>query len=108
MNIGDHRGPYDVTHEGAVAMSARDGTVLRSDVYRPMADGPFPVLLRRTPYGNRENDLAAEFNEAHFFASHGYVVVVQDVRGRHTSDGEWSFAEGPDTYDAVEWAADLD
>jgi putative CocE/NonD family hydrolase len=90
-------------------MRARDGVVLRSDVYRPQGDGPFPVLLRRTPYGNRLNDLAEEFNEAHYFASHGYLVVVQDTRGRFSSEGEfYPFRdEGDDGYDAVEWAAQL-
>jgi uncharacterized protein len=106
--IEDRRGPLEVRREGRVPMVARDGTILRADVYRPGADGTFPVLVRRTPYGNRENDLAAEFNEAHYFASHGYVVVVQDVRGRYSSDGEWSFVEGADGYDTVEWAAGLE
>ena len=108
MTIADRRGPYEVDRLDAVPMAARDGTILRADIYRPRDSGPFPVLVRRTPYGNRLNDLAAPFNEAHYFASHGYLVVVQDVRGRFTSDGEWSFAEGPDSYDTVEWAAGLE
>jgi putative CocE/NonD family hydrolase len=106
--IEDHRGPFGVIRDEAVPMAARDGVILRADVYRPSSPGPFPALVRRTPYGNRLHDLAEEFNEAHFFASHGYIVVVQDVRGRYTSDGEWSFAEGPDGYDTIEWAASLD
>src|SRR5690606_37876943 len=95
-------GPFDVVREDGVPMTTRDGVVLRADVYRPSADGAFPALVRRTPYGKRENDLAAEFNEAHYFASHGYIVVVQDVRGRFSSEGEWApAAEGADTYDAI-------
>lgn len=101
------RGSYEIRCDTDVAMTARDGTVLMADVYRPTSGGPYPALVRRTPYGKQENDLAAEFNEAHFFASHGYVVVIQDVRGRYASEGVWSFDEGPDTYDVIEWAAAL-
>jgi putative CocE/NonD family hydrolase len=103
------RGPFDVTVEQDVVMFTRDGKRLLSDVYKPTGEGPFPTLLRRTPYGKRENDLALPFNEAHFFASHGYLVVVQNTRGRFGSEGAWyPFAyEGEDGYDAVEWAAAL-
>src|ERR687890_231712 len=90
-------------------MATRDGVALRADVYRPEEPGRYPVLVRRTPYGKRVNDLAAEFNEAHYFASHGYLVVVQDTRGRFSSDGEFYplVYEAEDGYDAVEWAATL-
>jgi len=90
-------------------MVTRDGVLLGADLYRPDAEGELPVLLRRTPYGKRKNDLAAEFSEARFYASHGYLVVVQDTRGRFGSDGEWyPFRyEGRDGYEAIEWAARL-
>ena len=109
MSIEEHRGPHQVARQELVPMTTRDGVVLRADVYRPDAQGPLPVLLRRTPYGNRVNDLAADFNEAHYYASHGYLVVVQDTRGRFSSDGEFYpfLFEGYDGYDAVEWAAGL-
>jgi hypothetical protein len=75
----------DVTTERGVTMKTRDGVTLRADVYRPKADGKFPVLLERTPYnkgtGNSEFGLRA--------AAMGYVVIIQDVRGRFTSEGEW-------------------
>ena len=108
--IEDRRGPHRVEREEDVAMRTRDGVRLVADVYRPDVPGPHPVLLRRTPYGKQLNDLAAPFNEAHYFASHGYVVVVQDTRGRFGSEGEWYpfIHEGLDGYDAVEWAAGLD
>jgi putative CocE/NonD family hydrolase len=82
----------------------RDGVVLRADVYRPDADGKFPVLLQRTPYNK-----AGEFDFGLKAAARGYVVVVQDVRGRYTSEGEWyTFRHEPDDgYDTVEWAAAL-
>ena len=108
-SIESQRGPFEVTREDDLAMAARDATVLRADVYRPAASGPFPVLLRRTPYGKRLNDLAADFSEAHYFASHGFLVVVQDTRGRFTSEGAWYplIYEARDGYDAIEWAAAL-
>ncbi|MGU3292889.1 CocE/NonD family hydrolase [Williamsia sp. M5A3_1d] len=90
-------------------MTTRDGVVLRADVYRPETSGDHPILVRRTPYGKRVNDLADDFNEAHYFASHGYVVVVQDTRGRFASEGAWYpfIYEARDGYDAIEWAATL-
>lgn len=108
-SLESQRGPFEVVREDDLAMTTRDGVVLRADVYRPTAPGPYPVLVRRTPYGKRLNDLAADFSEAHYFASHGYVVVVQDTRGRFTSEGAWYpfIYEARDGYDTVEWAASL-
>jgi putative CocE/NonD family hydrolase len=82
----------------------RDGVTLYADVYRPKDDGKYPVLLQRTPYnkdGDREFGLRA--------AARGYVVIIQDVRGRYTSEGEWyTFKHEPnDGYDTVEWAGTL-
>ena len=98
-----------VVREDDLAMATRDGVALRADVYRPEDPGRYPVLVRRTPYGKRVNDLAAEFSEAHYFASHGYVVVVQDTRGRFASEGAWYpfIYEARDGYDTIEWAATL-
>ncbi len=95
---------FDVTVERAVAAKMRDGVVLRADIYRPKAEGKFPVLLQRTPYDKRG---AVGF--AYKAAERGYVVIVQDVRGRYTSEGEWyPFKhESNDGYDTVEWAAGL-
>lgn len=95
---------YDVTVERGVAVKMRDGVTLRADIYRPNAEGKFPVLVERTPYnkaGGVEFGLHA--------ASLGYVVVIQDCRGRYTSEGEWyPFKhESDDGYDTVEWAAAL-
>jgi putative CocE/NonD family hydrolase len=95
---------YEVTAERGVRVKMRDGVVLRADVYRPKAEGKFPVLLQRTPYnkaGGVEFGLHA--------AARGYVVIIQDVRGRYTSEGEWyTFKhESQDGYDSVEWAAAL-
>ena len=90
--------------EQNVIMKTRDGISLKADIYRPVSDGNFPVLLQRTPY-NKDN--AADFARA--AVARGFMVVVQDVRGRYTSEGEWyPFKhETDDGYDTVEWAAAL-
>jgi hypothetical protein len=94
---------YEVIVEQA-STKMRDGVTLHSDVYRPKADGQFPILLQRTPY-NKSG--AAGFGLK--AAARGYVVIVQDVRGRFESEGEWyTFKhESDDGYDSVEWAAAL-
>lgn len=101
---------YDVLLDPDQAVRARDGVLLSTDIYRPAqggvaVSGAFPVLLERTPYGKRR----AVLNQAgRFFAEHGYVVVIQDVRGRFGSEGEWSFlseVEGPDGFDTMAWIA---
>jgi putative CocE/NonD family hydrolase len=96
--------PAQIVVEHGVSMKTRDGVTLRADIYRPAADGKFPTLLQRTPYNK---DSTAVF--ASKAAARGYLVVVQDVRGRYTSDGEWyTFKhESEDGYDTVEWAAAL-
>src|SRR5215471_7584662 len=96
-------GPYEVTLERGVAMKTRDGVTLRADIYRPKPDGKFPVLLERTPYNKAGGDFGMRA------AAVGYVIIVQDVRGRFTSEGEWyPFKyESQDGYDTVEWAAAL-
>ena len=97
---------YAVTVEHGVAVTMRDGTVLRADIYRPVAPGRFPVLLTRTPY-DKHNDDGVDFG--HKGAARGYIVINQDVRGRYTSDGDWYpfLHESNDGYDTVEWAAAL-
>jgi len=92
------------TVEKNVTMKTRDGVTLRADIYRPVADGQYPVLLTRTPY-NKDS----MFPIGQKGAARGFIVVIQDVRGRYTSEGEWyTFKyEINDGYDTVEWAAAL-
>lgn len=91
-----------------VSMQTRDGVRLDADVYCPDADGPFPVLLMRQPYGRA---IASTVVYAHprWYAAQGYIVVIQDVRGRGTSEGEFTlFAhEVEDGFETVNWAASL-
>ncbi len=95
---------YGVTIEQGVAMKTRDGVTLRADICHPKADGSFPVLLTRTPY-NKDGSVDFCLKGA----ERGYVVVVQDVRGRYASEGDWyPFKyESQDGYETVEWAAGL-
>ena len=83
----------------------RDGVTLRADVLRPRGAGAFPVLVYRTPYG-KESALE-EYTTFRHAVEHGYAVVVQDVRGRYASGGEFRpyENEGRDGYDTIEWAA---
>ncbi len=90
--------------EDGLSVKMRDGVILTADAYRPRTGGKFPVLLERTPY-NRASDAST----AAAMAAHGYVVIVQDTRGRYDSGGEfYPFRyESQDGYDTVEWAAAL-
>ena len=96
---------YPVKVQRNVPVTMRDGVILRGDILRPDADGKFPVLLQRTPY--RRSTWGYDIGFAERAASHGYVVFIQDVRGRFTSDGEWRpfVHESEDGYDTVEWIA---
>ncbi len=97
---------YRVTIQPGVSVKMRDGVSLVADIYRPVSENEkFPVLLQRTPY-NRAGDTRM----ANELASHGYIVVLQDTRGRFASGGEfYPFRhESADGFDTVEWAAKLD
>jgi putative CocE/NonD family hydrolase len=88
-----------------VPVPMRDGITLRANVYRP-PEGRWPVLLTRLPYGK---DLPlGGFLDPVQAARRGYAVVVQDTRGRFTSEGDWNAfeGEGVDGADTVAWAAD--
>jgi putative CocE/NonD family hydrolase len=96
---------YQVVVERGVPVTMRDSTVLRADIYRPnVVNGRFPVLLQRTPY-NKSGGTSFGYEAA----GRGYVAIIQDVRGRYSSDGEWyPFRfESEDGYDTVEWASSL-
>nr|WP_154894139.1 CocE/NonD family hydrolase [Paenibacillus xylanexedens] len=91
-----------------VPCTMRDGITLYSDIYLPDETGEYPVLLMRQPYGR---SIASTVTHAHpvWYASKGYIVVVQDVRGRGESEGEFNpfVQESEDGFDTIEWAAGL-
>jgi uncharacterized protein len=95
----------DILIDNLVAIRMRDGVTLYADVYRPVGDGRFPVLISRTPYSTERFPTA--YDAAVYFAQRGYVYVFQDVRGRHESEGTWMpfFSNEKDGYDTIEWAA---
>jgi putative CocE/NonD family hydrolase len=97
-----------VTVDLNVAAPMRDGVVLRSNVYRPAGDGRWPVLLTRLPYG-KDLPLGSSVMDPVQAARRGYVVIVQDTRGRFSSEGDWFPLrnEAEDGHDTVQWAASL-
>ena len=94
---------HTLTVDRNVAAPMRDGTILYADVYRPAGPGPYPTLLQRTPYDKANPRVGASFILR--AASAGYAVVVQDVRGRFASEGEfYTFVdERQDGFDTLEW-----
>lgn len=95
--------------EKSVRVPMRDGTRLSTDFYFPEGEaGPFPVIAIRLPYDKNTFQRYREPGSvAHFFAGQGYVVAIQDMRGRFESEGEYTYfsenREGEDGYDFVEW-----
>ena len=91
-----------------VPAQMRDGTTLMSNVYRPADGGPYPVLLARMPYG-KDLPFDSTYLDPVRAAQRGYIVAVQDVRGRYASEGKFTpfVREFEDGYDSVEWAAKL-
>jgi hypothetical protein len=83
----------------------RDGVVLRADVLRPNEGSNFPVLVYRTPYG--KDAAQEEYTTFRRAVERGYAVVIEDVRGRYHSSGEFRpyENEGRDGFDTIEWAA---
>lgn len=102
---------YGVHADFDVMVPMRDGVALATDIFRPTdpetgapVDEPLPVLLDRTPYGKR----GRLERHGEWYAKRGYVVAIQDCRGRFNSEGDYYiFAnEAEDGADTVEWLAD--
>ena len=103
--------PYSVHAELDVRIETRDGVGLSTDIYRPAdpetnepIDDPRPVILDRTPY----DKTGGRLRHGEWYASRGYVIAIQDVRGRFDSEGDFSINanEAEDGADTVEWLAD--
>ena len=97
---------YPVVVEKNLTMRTRDGVTLYADAYRPDAPGRFPTLVMRTPY-DKSQQLA--LTEKDYFPPRGYVLLVQDTRGRFSSEGDFYpfIHEAADGYDTIEWASAL-
>lgn len=96
------RPEHEVVVDDEVKVKMRDGVALAIDVYRPATAGKHPTIVVRTPYKKELNEL-----QGRYFARRGYAYVVQDVRGRFASGGDWTpfVNEKRDGYETIEWAA---
>lgn len=96
---------YGVKHLNGLKMKTRDGAELVADAAIPDKPGKYPVILVRTPYGRKSSMLGSDM-----YVQRGYAYVVQDVRGREESGGEWDpfIHEQLDGVDTVDWVAKQD
>ncbi|CDO02992.1 Cocaine esterase [Oceanobacillus picturae] len=92
-----------------VPCKLRDGVILYANIYRPQTNGDYPVLLTRLPYNKNLPSFSHRWIDPIRAAMEGYIVIIQDVRGRFASEGEFEpfVQEVKDGYDTVEWAASL-
>ena len=99
---------FEVAAPQTISTTTPDGVRLDADLWRPAAPGPFPVLLMRQPYGRA---IASTVVWAHpaWYAAQGYIVVIQDVRGRGSSGGEFRLLqdEAADGKATLDWIATL-
>ncbi|HVB65207.1 MAG TPA: CocE/NonD family hydrolase, partial [Nitrolancea sp.] len=111
LETKESRTPHDAIIVRDCMVPMRDGVLLATDIYRPAAgsdplDGAFPTLLIRTPY----DKCSPNSVEKHglYYARRGYVVVIQDCRGRYASEGEFYFLaqEAEDGYDTIVWVGE--
>lgn len=98
---GEAQSPY--AFEANVKIPMSDGTQLAANIFRPNANGRWPVILIRTPYGKQDEKWPGGGD----YAAKGYVTVVQDCRGRGNSEGTWEpfLNEAQDGFDTQEWVA---
>ncbi|WP_256464137.1 CocE/NonD family hydrolase [Halobacillus amylolyticus] len=78
-----------------VSCTLRDGTILYANIYRPSVRGSYSVLLTRHPYNKNLPDFSHRYVDPFRLVEAGFIVIIQDVRGRFASEG----------YDIVEWAS---
>ncbi|MEZ4521798.1 MAG: CocE/NonD family hydrolase [Thermomicrobiales bacterium] len=104
---------YEIIRATDIMVPMRDGVGLATDIYFPAAaetrdqrvQEPLPCILIRTPYNKTGSSDTGEY-----FGKRGYVVAIQDCRGRYRSEGIFSFLtqEAEDGYDCVEWVGTQD
>jgi len=95
---------FEIKREFGVRVPMRDGVTLSANLYLPDAPGQFPVILVRTPYDSGQSNYSAA---GAYWASHGYVYVIEDVRGRGGSDGTFYplVDDALDGDDSINWCA---
>lgn len=120
--------PCDILFERDVPVTLRDGTVLLTDIFRPVGDGGYPAIVSWSPYGKEIggqwlDDMPERFGVAlastselmkweasdpAFWVNQGYAVLHPDIRGAYRSGGDlmfWGRQMAEDGYDYIEWAA---
>lgn len=97
--------PPGIQKQTNIMVPMRDGVQLATDIYRPQSTTPLPTLIARTPYN--KNGMNAEDPEIRRYIEAGYIVIVQDVRGRYASQGDFNphFNETRDGVDMFAWVA---
>jgi putative CocE/NonD family hydrolase len=106
--VAEFMGPLSsIKFDTDIPIPMRDGVKLYADIYRPDGRGKLPVILLRTPYNKNLSTNRFGSIDPLRASSHGYAVVIQDTRGRYTSQGEFYpfIHEIEDGYDTVEWCA---
>ncbi len=101
---------YDIRLEFGIKQEMRDGITLASNLYRPDAEGKFPVIVTRSPYMTVQGFQTRSSEEAKFFARQGYGFVIQDCRGKNDSEGTFHpfFDDPTDGLDTLNWCAKQD
>lgn len=87
-----------------VMVTMSDGVKIATDIYMPEdAPGPLPVILTRTPY---QKDVTNYRMDAHLFVEQGFVFIIQDVRGKYKSEGDYMVqGDRQDYYECIDWAS---
>lgn len=120
--------PCDIMFERDVPVKLRDGATIYTDIFRPVPDGKYPVIMTWSPYGKEFGGqwlddvpgrsgvpLSAtsqlerfEGPDPAYWVAKGYVVINPDPRGAYSSEGNlnyWGTENSKDGYDVIEWAA---
>jgi predicted acyl esterase len=95
--------PKSATDLRDIAVPMRDGVRLAADVFLPAISGRWPTVLVRTPYSRH----ALSIRGYRYFVQRGYALVVEDLRGRYGSQGNFGLVpqEAPDGSDTLDWIA---
>lgn len=91
-----------------IPVKMRDGVTLFGNLYRPADNLKYPAVLNRTPYNKNNDWLFTGYLQGLELVRQGYNVFIQDIRGTHMSEGEYSIVgnEVNDGFDTVKWMAD--
>jgi predicted acyl esterase len=123
--------PCDILFERDVAVPLRDGTIIYTDIFRPVGATSVPAIVAWSPYGKQRgeallDDIPGRYGvpkdassglekwegpDPGYWCAHGYAIVNPDARGAYMSEGDihfWGTQEGQDGADLIEWVAACD